>query len=112
MSELLDRLDGWRKEQIEFLERLVNHDSGTDDPIDSNRVGAILAEQLERLGFTVRRVPQERFGDHLVGDKPGAGPSVSSSWATTTPSSRRAPRKRGPSASTPRAGRGAPASTT
>jgi glutamate carboxypeptidase len=74
MHPLLDRLHGWRDEQIEFLARLVNHDSGTDDPIDVNRVGAILTDKLELLGFTVRRVPQERFGDHLVGEKPGTGP--------------------------------------
>ena len=74
MRDLLDRLDGWRDEQIEFLARLVNHDSGTDDVMDVNRVGAILAERLERLGFTLRRVASERFCDHLVGDKPGAGP--------------------------------------
>ena len=74
MRDLLDRLDGWRDEQIEFLARLVNHDSGTDDVLDVNRVGAILVERLERLGFTVRRVVNDRFGDHLVGDKPGTGP--------------------------------------
>jgi glutamate carboxypeptidase len=74
MQDLLDRLDGWRDEQIGFLERLVNHDSGTDDVLDVNRVGAILAERLERLGFTLTRVANERFGDHLVGEKPGTGP--------------------------------------
>jgi glutamate carboxypeptidase len=74
MRDLLDRLDGWRDEQIEFLARLVNHDSGTDDVLDVNRAGAILAERLERLGFAVRRVVNDRFGDHLVGDKPGTGP--------------------------------------
>src|SRR5882724_8932300 len=74
MRDLLDRLDGWRDEQIEFLARLVNHDSGTDDVMDVNRVGAILVERLERLGFAVRRVVNDRFGDHLVGDKPGTGP--------------------------------------
>jgi glutamate carboxypeptidase len=74
VRELLDRLDGWRDEQLEFLARLVNHDSGTDDVLDVNRVGAILAERLQSLGFTLRRVATERFGDHLVGDKPGTGP--------------------------------------
>ena len=74
MRDLLDRLDGWRDEQIEFLARLVNHDSGTDDVLDVNRAGAILAERLEGLGFALRRVATERFGDHLVGEKPGTGP--------------------------------------
>jgi len=58
---------------VELLARLVNHDSGTDDVLDVNRVGAILAERLEGLGFTLRRVATERFGDHLVGEKPGTG---------------------------------------
>ena len=66
MRELIARLEGWQGEQIEFLGRLVNHDSGTDDVLDVNRVGAILAERLESLGFTVSRVAQEHFGDHLV----------------------------------------------
>ena len=74
MRELFERVDGWREEQVEFLARLVNHDSGTDDPIDVNRVGAILVDKLEGLGFAVRRVPQERFGDHVVAEKAGTGP--------------------------------------
>jgi len=73
MRDLIARLDSWRDEQIEFLARLVNHDSGTDDVLDVNRVGAILAERLESLGFTVSRVAQERYGDHLVAEKPGRG---------------------------------------
>jgi glutamate carboxypeptidase len=74
MRQLTERLDGWRDEQIALLERLVNHDSGTDDVIDVNRVGAILAERLRGLGFTVNRVASERFGDHLVAEKSGRGP--------------------------------------
>ncbi|HEY7516865.1 MAG TPA: M20 family metallopeptidase [Methylomirabilota bacterium] len=74
MRQLTERLDGWRDEQIEFLARLVNHDSGTDDVMDVNRVGAILAERLRGLGFTLNRVATERFGDHLVAEKSGTGP--------------------------------------
>ena len=74
MRQLTERLDGWRDEQIALLERLVNHDSGTDDVIDVNRVGAILAERLRGLGFTLNRVATERFGDHLVAEKSGNGP--------------------------------------
>jgi glutamate carboxypeptidase len=74
MRQLTERLDGWRDEQIEFLARLVNHDSGTDDVMDVNRVGAILAERLRGLDFTLNRVATDRFGDHLVAEKPGTGP--------------------------------------
>jgi glutamate carboxypeptidase len=74
MPDYLQRLDKWRDEQVEFLGRLVNQDSGTDDRDDVNRVGAMLAETLGGLGFAVTRVSQERFGDHLLAEKPGTGP--------------------------------------
>ncbi len=74
MDNLLKRLEDWQEEQIEFLAGLVNQDSGTHDRHDVNKVGDVLAERLEGLGFTVARVPQEHFGDHLLGDKPGTGP--------------------------------------
>lgn len=74
MAELLARLDAWRDEQLDFLARLVNQDSGTDDRDDVNRLGDVLVGRLEALGFHVRRVPQTRFGDHLVAEKPGRGP--------------------------------------
>jgi glutamate carboxypeptidase len=73
MRELLAHLDGWRDEQIRFLARLVDQDSGTDDREDANRVGDMLAEALDALGFAVRRVPQTRCGDHIVAEKPGSG---------------------------------------
>jgi glutamate carboxypeptidase len=73
MRELLNRLDGWREEQIDFLARLVNQDSGTDDRDDVNAAGEILLAPLEELGFTVTRVTPDRYGDHLVARKPGTG---------------------------------------
>src|SRR5260370_11017432 len=74
MRELIARLDGWQGEQIEFLGRLVNQDSGTEDVRGVNWVGALLGERLESVGFTVSRVAQEHFGDHLVAETPGRGP--------------------------------------
>lgn len=73
-SELLARLDAWRQGQIDLLARLVNQDSGTDDRSDVNKVGDLLADTLAGLDFDVTRVPQERFGDHLLARKPGRGP--------------------------------------
>jgi len=73
MQDLLKRLDGWREEQIDFLARLVNQDSGTDDRDDVNAAGDILQAPLAELGFDVTRVTQDRYGDHLVAVKPGTG---------------------------------------
>jgi glutamate carboxypeptidase len=72
--ELLEKLEGWREEQIAVLAELVNQDSGTDDRADVNKVGDALAARLEGLDFAVTRVEQERFGDHLLAEKPGRGP--------------------------------------
>lgn len=74
MRELLAPLDAWQEEQIDFLARLVNQDSSTDDRADVNKVGNILIEALTELGFAVTRLPQQRFGDHLVAEKPATGP--------------------------------------
>src|SRR5919197_5322255 len=74
MRDYLARLDKWRDEQVELLARLVDQDSGTDDRDDVNAVGGVLHERLVELGFRVTRVPQERFGDHLLAEKPGSGP--------------------------------------
>ncbi len=73
MSGALALLDKWRDEQLDFLARVVDQDSGTDDRDDVNKVGALLAERVETLGFDVTRHPQARFGDHLVGVKRGSG---------------------------------------
>jgi glutamate carboxypeptidase len=74
MRGYLPPLDKWQDEQVELLARLVDQDSGTDDRADVNAVGAVLHERLVDLGFRVTRVPQERFGDHLLAEKPGSGP--------------------------------------
>jgi glutamate carboxypeptidase len=58
---------------IRFLGELVNCDSGTFDKREVDRVGSILAEAINGLGFTTERVPQEQFGDHLIARKPGRG---------------------------------------
>jgi glutamate carboxypeptidase len=74
MHELVKHLEDWREEQIDFLARLVNQDSGTDDRDDVNQVGDMLAAPLAELGFSVTRVTPDRYGDHLVAVKPGTGP--------------------------------------
>ena len=74
MRDLMNRLDGWREEQIDFLARLVNQDSGTDDRDDVNQVADMLAAPLDELGFAVTRVTPARYGDHLLAVKPGTGP--------------------------------------
>lgn len=67
---------GWLGEHendaIGFLEALVNQDSGTYDRAAVNRVGDMLAQRFTELGFSVERIPQAEFGDHIVASRPAA----------------------------------------
>lgn len=73
MSKILEYLDAKREEQLRMLERFVNQDSGTGNRDDVNRMGALLAEVLTEAGLTVATLPQTKYGDHLLAEKPGAG---------------------------------------
>lgn len=73
MKELIAYIDGKEQEMLAFLEQMVNIDSGTLDKAGVDRVGVLLAQRLEALGFAVERVPQREYGDHLIGRKAGAG---------------------------------------
>lgn len=73
MKELLEYIDSKEAQMLELLARLVNIDCGTYDKAGVDQVGDILAGRLARLDFDVQRDPQEKFGDHVIGTKPGAG---------------------------------------
>ena len=82
MTSRTEAILGWlgqhEAESIAFLERLVNQDSGTYDRAAVNRVGDMLAEAYADLGFSVKRIPQAEFGDHILASRPGtdAGKSL------------------------------------
>ena len=71
MNQLLAYIDRRQQEMLQFLEQIVNIDSGTFDKAGVDRVGGILARRLETLGFSVERVPQIQYGDHLLARKEG-----------------------------------------
>lgn len=76
MSDLATYIDGREREMLALLERIVNMDSGTMDKAQVDRLGSLLAQRLEVLGFSVERVPQGEYGDHLVGRKAGKGERI------------------------------------
>ena len=69
VSYLQDHLDDYLAE----LEPLVNQDSGSYDKAGVDIVTARLQERFERMGFTVERAAQERFGDDLIARRQGKG---------------------------------------
>jgi glutamate carboxypeptidase len=60
---------------IEFLEKLVNINSGSLNPEGVKHVGDEMRAQLEPLGFTVEWIPMTEVGraGHLIARHPGTG---------------------------------------
>jgi len=71
MSELLSYVDKKEQEMLGFLEQIVNIDSGTLDKTGVDRLGVLLSNRLQMLGFEVKTIPQSQYGDHIVGYKTG-----------------------------------------
>lgn len=53
-------------EMLQLIEKLVNIDSGTYVKEGIDRVGAILKEEYEKLGFTVEVREEEKYGNNLI----------------------------------------------
>jgi glutamate carboxypeptidase len=73
-AQIAEWLAGREGEMIALLERLVNQDSGTYDRDGVNRVADLMAMAYQAIGFSVQRVPNDAYADHLVatrGDGPG-----------------------------------------
>ena len=68
-TRLRDALAGKLPEMLALIERLVNIDSGSYCTAGVNQVGAVLAAELERTGFTVERHPMRECGDQIVGSR-------------------------------------------
>src|SRR5688572_19460228 len=74
--ELQGLLATMRRREADFvsdLAALVNIDCGTYTKSGVDQVGAWVADRLRDLGAEVRTVPNEEFGDTVVGVLRGAG---------------------------------------
>jgi glutamate carboxypeptidase len=71
--EVIEYIKRRESDWIDLLRDLVNCDSGTHNKDEVDRAGNLLAGAIGNLGFDIEKVPQERFGDHVVGRKPGSG---------------------------------------
>ncbi len=75
-SALYDRAQAVKPELLTLLERLVNVDSGTSSEKGLDQVGAILAEELKKLGMQVEFVSAApAVGKNLVATLTGKGKS-------------------------------------
>ena len=69
-STLLQEVARRQNSMVELLRELVEHESGTYDKADVDRLGHFLRERLDTLGFQTEQLAQERLGDHIVGRRP------------------------------------------
>ncbi len=74
-TSVLDRARHYQADALKLLERVVNIDSGTGDEEGLNRVGAIAAEELRKVGASVELIAPVKpsVGDNVVAMLNGTG---------------------------------------
>lgn len=65
-GRLREHLEARREEMADLLSRLAELESPTRDPVAQGPVLDVLADELERAGLRVRRVPGRATGGHLL----------------------------------------------
>lgn len=66
-------IDAKEKEMISFLERLVNIDSGADNPDGIAKVAKIVGEKLAQMNFEVEYIEHPGICTHVKAKKRGTG---------------------------------------
>lgn len=65
-KKLLDSIDKWAKEQIDFLITLCNQNSHTFHKKGTDRVAALILERLQGFFPVYRKMEQNETGDHHI----------------------------------------------
>ena len=68
--EIVHDIGQRQEEMVGLLRQLVEHESGTYDKPDVDRLGELLREQLNRLDFQTELLAQDQVGDHVLGRRP------------------------------------------
>jgi glutamate carboxypeptidase len=62
---IVDYIESKKEEMLEFLEKLVNIDSGSNFLEGVNRVGSVLCQELEGMGLETSVIKGNRYGNHV-----------------------------------------------
>ena len=75
---IVSYIDAHNAEAVALLERVVNINSGTHNIAGVKAVGAIVKQELDRLGFKTTWVDGAAWGraGHLVAERSGRGPRI------------------------------------
>lgn len=71
MDRLLQSIESKEQEMIDFLRRLVNIDSGNDNPEGIAQVSRIIGAKLQEIGFAVEYLDYPDICSHLKATKKG-----------------------------------------
>ena len=74
MNEVLQAITEKEKTMLDFLEKLVNIDSGVDNPAGIDQVARIVGNKLTMLGFSVEYLEYPGACTHVLAHKAGTGP--------------------------------------
>lgn len=73
MEKILDAIADKEPQMLNFLESLVNIDSGIDNPAGIDQVARIVGGKLQQLGFDVEYLEYPDACTHVLARKKGAG---------------------------------------
>ena len=62
-----------KEEMLSVLEKIVNMDSATEYKEGTDAVGNFLSQKFSEIGLEVEKVPQEKYGDHVICRLKGEG---------------------------------------
>jgi glutamate carboxypeptidase len=68
--EIVHAIGQRQEEMVGLLRQLVEHESGTYDKADVDRLGVFLRDQLSGLDFQTELLAQGQVGDHVLGRRP------------------------------------------
>ena len=73
IEKISEYIENKKSEMLDFIQMLVNIDSGTSFKAGVDHVGHILSDALEKEGFSIEIINQAKYGNHIVAKKPGKG---------------------------------------
>ena len=62
-----------KEEMLSVLEKIVNMDSATEYKEGTDAVGDFLSQKFSEIGLEVEKVPQKKYGDHVICRLKGEG---------------------------------------
>jgi len=73
LKDICNVVDKYDDDRIKLLERMVNIDSGRDNPAGIKEVAHIVGDKLSSFGFEVEYLENEGICTHLIARKAGKG---------------------------------------